>query len=260
MNPQDLISGQSRELSSEEAIGALQTRWAGLQKKDFGSDIDVLNYALTLEYLESTFYDQGNKKGLLSGQAKAYLEGVQKDENDHVKAVKSTIQKLGGTPVSPPKVDFDDAFASKEKYLTTSFTFENVGVSAYLGAAGFIKHDSVLQAAAGIYSVECRHAAIVANLLGKPVKNGVFMGATETPKTKSEVLKAVSPYIVSGNKNKKNGGGMVMPNGSVNTGGGGTSGDGLNTAAMAAGGAMVAGAGAALYGRHRAAGSGESGE
>jgi rubrerythrin len=258
MNRQDLISGQARELSPEQAIGALQTRWAGLQKSDFGSDIDVLNYALTLEYLESTFYEQGNKKGLLSGTAKAYLEQVGKDEAAHVDAVTKTIKKLGGTPVKAPKVDFDDAFASKESYLETSFTFENVGVGAYLGAAGFIKNKDVLQAAAGIYSVECRHAAIVANLLGKKVEGGVFMGATETAKSKSEVLKAVSPYIVSGNK--KNGGGMPMPNGSVNTGGGGTSNGGLNTAAMAAGGAMVAGAGAALYGRHRAAESAESGE
>jgi rubrerythrin len=260
MNPQDLISGQPRELSSDEAIGALQTRFAGLQKKDFGSDVDVLNYALTLEYLEATFYEQGNKKGLLSGEAKSYLEGVQKDEEAHVKAVKATVQKLGGTPVSPPKVDFDGAFDSKEKYLTTSFTFENTGVGAYLGAAGFIKSKEVLQSAAGIYSVECRHAAIVANLLGKPVKGGVFMGATESPKSKSEVLKAVSPFIVSKKAPSKNKNGMVMPNGGVNTGGGGTSNGGLNTAALAAGGAAVAGAGAALYGRHRAAESGQSGE
>jgi rubrerythrin len=248
MNRHDLITGQAKEVSPDLAIGALNTRFAGLQKSDFGSDIDVLNYALTLEYLESTFYDQGNKKGLLSGQAKAYLEGVQRDEDDHVKAIKSTIQKLGGTPVSPPKVDFGDAFASKENYLTTSFTFENVGVHAYLGAAGYISHDSVLQAAAGIYSVECRHAAVVANLLGKPVKGGVFMGATETPQDKAKVLSEVAPYIVG-----KGGNGMAMPNGAPNTGGGGTSNDGLNAAAIAAGGAMVAGAGAALYGRHRAA-------
>jgi hypothetical protein len=248
------MTGQAKEVSPDLAIGALNTRFAGLQKSDFGSDIDVLNYALTLEYLEATFYKEGNKKGLLSGDAKAYLDRVQYDEEHHVTAIKSTIQKLGGTPVSPPKVDFGNAFDSKESYLTTSFTFENVGVHAYLGAAGFISHDSVLQAAAGIYSVECRHAAVVANLLGKPVKGGVFMGATETPQDKAKVLSEVAPFIVG----KGGKGGMTMPKGAANTGGGGTSNDGLNTAALAAGGAMVAGAGAALYGRHRAADSEES--
>jgi hypothetical protein len=258
MNRQELMTGQAREVSPEMALGALNTRFSGLQASDFGSDVDILNYALTLEYLEATFYKQGNSKGLLSGQAKTYLEGVQKDEEAHVQAVKSTIQKVGGTPVSPPKVDFGDAFASKESFLTTSFTFENVGVGAYLGAAGSIDSGKILTAAAGIYSVECRHAAIVANLLGYQVdgsdgSKSVFMGAFETPKTKAEVLKAVAPFIVG----KGGKGGMTMPKGAAGTGGGGTSNDGLNTAALAAGGAMVAGAGAALYGPHRAAESEE---
>ncbi len=92
-------------------------------------------------------------------------------------------------------VDFGEAFSSRDAYLETAFTFENLGVSAYLGAAGFIKEKAILQAAAGIFGVEARHAAVIGNLLGKPAENGVYMGATETPLSKDEVLAAAQPFL-----------------------------------------------------------------
>lgn len=232
----DLVHGQLGEVPEHVALDALNQRFALAAASDFSSDVDVLNYALTLEYLEATFYEQGNSRGLLSGKAQTYLQGVQKDEEAHVKAVKSTVEKLGGTPVDKPKVNLDSVFASKDKYLSTSFTFENVGVGAYLGAAPFIKNKSVLQAAAGIYGVECRHAAIVANLLGKPAEGGVYMGATETPKSKDEVLAAVAPFLAS-QMGK-------MPSGGVATGGGSTSGV-EEPWLFGAGGAALLGGGAA---------------
>lgn len=150
----DLVHGQLSEVSEPVALQALNNRFALAAQSDFKDDVDVLNYALTLEYLEATFYQKGNERGLLSGKAADYLATVQKDEEAHVDAVTKTIKKLGGTPVEKPEVKLDSVYASKEKYLSTSFTFENLGVSAYLGAAGFIKNKSVLQAAAGIYGVE----------------------------------------------------------------------------------------------------------
>ncbi|MGH3321917.1 MAG: ferritin-like domain-containing protein, partial [Streptosporangiaceae bacterium] len=231
----DLVHGQLNEVPAPLALEALNSRWALAQESDFGSDVDVLNYALTLEYLEATFYQQGNAAGLLSGQAARYLRKVQSDEEYHVKAITQTIHKLGGKPAAKPKVQFGDAFDSKTKYLTTSFTFENVGVGAYLGAAGFLTHKSVLQAAAGIFGVEARHAAIVANLLGKPAEGGVYMGAFETPQTKDKVLHEVAPFI--------------MPSGGMATGGGSTAGVEDKTL-FGVGGAAVAGAGAAAYYAH----------
>ena len=82
------------------------------------------------------------------------------------------------------------SFDTRESFLTTSHTFENVGVGAYLGAAGFIKDKAVLQAAAGIFGVEARHAAVVGNLLGLQAEGGVYMGAFETPITKATVSPA----------------------------------------------------------------------
>ena len=79
---------------------------------------------------------QGNSAGLLSGMEQTYLEKIGSDEAYHVAALTDTIKKLGGTPVAAPGVDFGSSFDSRKNYLTTSHTFENVGVGAYLGAAG----------------------------------------------------------------------------------------------------------------------------
>ncbi len=191
----DFVKGRTAVVPASVAVGALNNKFAWATAADFGSDVDVLNYALTLEYLEAEFYRQGNSAGLLSGKEKVYLDKVQVDEESHVATIRSTIMKLGGSPVAAPGVDFADSFASRESYLKTSHVFENTGVSAYLGAAGFIKDKAILAAAAGIFGVEARHAAIVGNLLGLEAEGGVYMGATETPLTPDAVLKAVSPFL-----------------------------------------------------------------
>lgn len=199
MDRRSFVKGSAAAIPSALALQMLAgPRWAWAQAgADFKDDLEVLNYALTLEYLESAFYQQGNARRLLSGKEAEYLVRVQKDEEAHVSALTGTINKLGGTPVAAPAVDFKDSFSSRTNYLTTSHTFENLGVSAYLGAAGFIKNKDILQAAAGIFGVECRHAAVVGNLLGLTPEGGVYMGAQETAKNKSEVLATAGPFIKS---------------------------------------------------------------
>ena len=165
------------------------------QSADFKDDVDVLNYALTLEYLESEFYKQGNGAGLLSGEEAGFVEQIGADEDAHVTAITQVVKDIGGKPVAAPKVDFGKAFASRESFLETAHVFENLGVGAYLGAAGFIKEPAILQAAAGIFGVEARHAAVIGDLLGLDPEGGVYMGSTETPKDKAAVLKAAGPFI-----------------------------------------------------------------
>lgn len=254
MNRRDLIHGQATDVSPALALGALNNRWALAQAADFGSDLDVLNYALTLEYLEAAFYVQGNKAVQLSGDEAKYLQQIQADEQSHVATLTATIKKLGGTPVEAPKVDFGAAFDNRKSYLTTSHTFENVGVGAYLGAAGYVKDKGILGAAAGIFGVEARHAAVVGNLLGLPAKGGVFMGVTETPKTKAEVLALVSPFLVTTPPGSTE---PVIPVGAPDTGAGGTADGTTGTVLTAAGGVLVAGAAGALIARHKMAGRDE---
>ncbi|MEC3980381.1 ferritin-like domain-containing protein [Amycolatopsis sp. H20-H5] len=251
MNRRDLIKGQATDVSPQLALGALNHPWAKAMAADFANDLEVLNYALTLEYLEAAFYVQGNKAVQLTGDEAKYLKQIQADEESHVATLTATIKKLGGTPVEAPKVDFGKAFEDRKSYLTTSHTFENVGVGAYLGAAGFLKDKGILQAAAGIFGVEARHAAVVGNLLGLPAKGGVFMGNTETPKTKEEVLAAVAPFLV------KPGTEPVIPVGAPDTGAGGSTDSSTGTLLTVAGGVAVAGAAGALIARNRMTSRGE---
>ncbi len=197
MHRRDLIKGAAAVIPSAVALQMLGAKWAFAADGDFTGPIDVLNYALTLEYLEAEFYRQGNAADLTSGKAKTYLEAIQKDEEAHVVALKQTITSLGSTPVGAPQVDFGPAFKSKTSYYETAYTFENLGVSAYLGAApSLFKEKALLTAAASIFGVEARHAAILGNLAKKNAEGGVYKGAFETPATRATVLKAASPFIV----------------------------------------------------------------
>ena len=239
----DFVHGQLSSVTGSQALFALNNRWALAAPGDFGSDIDVLNYALTLEYLEAAFYQQGNAANLLSGNEKTYLAQIQSDEEYHVTALTDTIKKLGGTPVEKPGVGFGAAFASRDSYLNTSHTFENVGVGAYLGAAGFIEDKAILQAAAGIFGVEARHAAVVGNLLNLAAEGGVYNGAFEKPIAKADVLTAVTPFLMSQMGS--------VPTGSVDTGGGSAAANDQSGLFLLGGAALLGAVGAAAYAANR---------
>ncbi len=197
MNRRDLIKGAATVIPGSIALQMLGAKWAFAQD-DFEGPIDVLNYALTLEYLEAEFYRQGNAAGLLEGKAAQYLQTIQTDEETHVMTLQQTIGQLGGAAVPAPEVDFGPSFDSAESYLETAFTFENLGVQAYLGAApSLFEEKELLTAAASIFGVEARHAAIIGQLQNKPAEGGVYMGAVETPLNRDAVLSAAAPFIVS---------------------------------------------------------------
>ena len=195
MDRRFFLKGTAATIPAAVGLQMLSSRFAFAQGSDFGSDEDVLNYALTLEFLESEFYRQGNEAGLLSGKEAEYVQTIGADEDAHVAAISDTIMKIGGTPVEAPAVDFGEAFASRDSFLKTAHVFENLGVGAYLGAAGFIQNKDILQAAAGIFGVEARHAAIIGNMLGLEAEGGVYQGSTETPKDKAAVLMAATPFL-----------------------------------------------------------------
>ncbi len=158
-----------------------------------GGDVDILNFALTLEYLESAFYETALKQVRLSGQTRKIAQQLSSDENEHVDALMATIKDLGGKPVKAPGVDFGDALANPESFLKTAQTFEDLGVSAYNGAGPQIKSKDVLGAAGSIVQVEGRHAAAIRFLRGQPISEGAFDKAME----KQAVLDAAKPFIKS---------------------------------------------------------------
>jgi hypothetical protein len=159
-----------------------------------GGDVEVLNFALTLEYLEAAFYTQALKQvGDLQGDVKSLATEIRDNETAHVDALKMTIQDLGGTPVKAPGVDFGDAFANQKAFLELAQTFEDTGVSAYNGAAPAIESTDVLAAAGSIVQVEARHAAAIRLLNGQPISDGGFDKALEM----QAVLDAVQPFVKS---------------------------------------------------------------
>ncbi|ACQ81746.1 twin-arginine translocation pathway signal [Beutenbergia cavernae DSM 12333] len=194
----DLIRDAGLVIPGAIALTMIGAKFAFADDGDFDGPLDVLNYALTLEYLEAEFYRQGNEVGLLDGKAADYLATIQTDEETHVMTLQDTIASLGGTPVPAPQVDFGESFATADSYLETAYTFENLGVQAYLGAApSLFQEKELLTAAASIFGVEARHAAIIGVLQEKPAEGGVYQGAFETPLARAEVLQAASPFIVS---------------------------------------------------------------
>ena len=167
------------------------------------TDVDILNFALNLEYLEAEFYlravtgnglgaaDIGASPGNTTGGAqvsfatpalKAYAMEIADDEQSHVRFLRSAITSLGGKPVDKPAIDLTGSFnaaamaaglgatfnpfADENSFIVGAFTFEDVGVTAYNGAVTLIKDKkNVLGPAAAIHATEAYHAAEIRTIL-----------------------------------------------------------------------------------------------
>jgi ferritin-like protein len=127
------------------------------------SDIAILNYALTLEYLEAAFYKKALADGALRGQFRNFAEVTGQHEEAHVAALKKT---LGSKAVKRPSFDFKGTTANQDTFAQTAIVLEDTGVEAYQGQAGNIKTPAVLKAAISIHPVEARHAAWIRSLVG----------------------------------------------------------------------------------------------
>jgi rubrerythrin len=154
-----------------------------------GGDVDILNFALTLEYLESTFYKEAKTRAKASGGLKSLIDLLADDEKQHVDALTATIKSLGGKPVAEPKFDFP--YSNTAGFLKLAQTFEDTGVSAYNGAGPMIKSKEVLGAAGSIVQVEARHAAAIRLQNGEEPAPEAF----DPSLGEAQVLKAVEPFI-----------------------------------------------------------------
>ena len=159
-----------------------------------GGDIDIANYALTLEHLEADFYERVIESGVLDGQPAAEVAAlIGRNEQEHVDALTQTVRQLGGTPVAAPATTFDAVVeAGPEKVLETAAIVENLGAAAYLGQARNIESREVLAAALAIHSNEARHAAALNLAVGRPL---VATGAFARPASKDQVLAQINPFL-----------------------------------------------------------------
>lgn len=132
--------------------------------------VDVLNFALTLEYLENTFYKTAlTEDGLISGDARETFKTIQNHEQEHVEFLENA---LGAKKVDKPTFDFTaggkfEPFDDEKTFMLLSQAFEDTGQRAYRGqAAALAGTPKILTAALTIHSVEARHAAQVRRLRG----------------------------------------------------------------------------------------------
>jgi hypothetical protein len=148
------------------------------------SDVAILNFALTLEYLEAAFYAEAVAKGNFTGKIGDFAKVVSAHENAHVAFLKSA---LGSAAVKSPKFDFKGTNIDQAKFAATAQVLEDTGVAAYLGQAGNIKSKKILGAAGSILAVEARHAGWIRDLNNVAGAPSAFQGA----RTKAQILAAV---------------------------------------------------------------------
>jgi hypothetical protein len=149
------------------------------------NDIDILNYALTLEYLQAAFYTETERAGAVRGKAKEAARVVGAVERAHVKAFRKA---LGSAAVARPSFDFRGVTESQTPFLKTAVAFEDLAVAAYKGQAPLIQSKSILGVAVSIHSVEARHAAWMRYLFGIVPADRAF----DLPAPKPEVLRTVA--------------------------------------------------------------------
>jgi rubrerythrin len=157
---------------------------AGAQSASPKNDVKILNFALTLEFLEAAFYNQAVKNGGLSGDVLAAAQIVQAHENEHVAFLKKA---LGKAAVKSPTFDFKDTVTNQSKFLPTAQALEDTGVRAYSGQAPKIFNKKVLAAAASILTVEARHASRFRTLNGQNFAPRSFDQASSMKKILSDV-------------------------------------------------------------------------
>ncbi|KAH8597023.1 ferritin-like domain-containing protein [Bisporella sp. PMI_857] len=155
----------SRTMNAYSNLVSRQNPATGLP--DGLTDVDVLQFALTLEFLEAAFYQQGFAKFPdsdfaalgLSPEAIVDLKSIGKTEEAHVSLLLTAIATSGAKPVAPCQYNF--GFTDAAGMVATAAILEQVGVSAYLGAAPILTTPSILTVAGEILTVEARHQTFI---------------------------------------------------------------------------------------------------
>jgi len=186
---------------------------------EFDDDVDILNYARTLELLEARFYEEAldniDKDDILdvgivekvddhldSGVEKKagtmafeYLydeiEVIQEHEEIHAEVLGDVIEDLGGDPVDEPDFDFGEAVEDPKEFIETAALLEDTGVAAYAGAATEIEDPDLIPPALSIHSVEGRHASFIRVLGG----DRGFPNAFDDPLPRDDVEELIEPFI-----------------------------------------------------------------
>ena len=167
------------------AVAAIGTDAASAQGGKLGrQDQAILNYALTLEYLQAAFYTEAERLKALKGDSRKAARKLGSVERAHVKAFRDV---LGGKAVGRPRFDFQGVTEKPRAFLKTAVAFEDLAVAAYGGQAARLNAGSAVTAAVSIYSVEARHAAWMRYLFGLNPAAKAF----DQPRSRAQVTRVV---------------------------------------------------------------------
>ncbi len=157
----------------------------GTGKAQSAGDVDILNYALSLEYLQAAFYTEAEQVRALRGKARRAVEVVGAVERAHVKAFRDA---LGAAAIARPTFNFRGVTENQREFLKTAVAFEDLAVAAYKGQAPRLVSDALLAVAVSIHSVEARNAAWMRYLFNiTPAAN-----AFDEPLSRPEVTRIVA--------------------------------------------------------------------
>ncbi|HEU5489991.1 MAG TPA: ferritin-like domain-containing protein [Gaiellaceae bacterium] len=168
------------------ALGAVLAAGAprlGLSGTSQARDVEILNYALVLEELTAAFYARAVDGGALDGELAEFADVAAGHEREHVEVIRKA---LGSQAKPAPRFAFGNAVTSPDRFARTALALEELAVSAYNGQVANVSKP-VLQAAAGIVSVDARHAAWIRAIRGRPPASQ----ATDVAKTRKQVLRQV---------------------------------------------------------------------
>lgn len=162
------VVGSGALLGSAAFLGVLAGP-AGAVSTAVASDVAILNYALTLEYLEEAFYSAANRDHHLKGRMLTFAQVAGRDEAQHRAFL---VKALGSKAVKRPSFFFGEVTRDVGMFAKTAVALEDTGVSAYAGQGPRIKDRKILAAALSIHSVEARHAAWIRSLVNAPGRQG----------------------------------------------------------------------------------------
>jgi rubrerythrin len=148
------------------------------------SDVHILNYALTLELIQDSFYSEVERLGSVTGPLGEQARIVAEHERAHVRAFQDV---LGDKAVKRPKFDFRGATENPDRFRRTAVAFEDLAVAAYKGAAPLFKSKSLLASALAIHTVEARHAAWIRRLANIVPAADAF----DEPRSEESVVRVV---------------------------------------------------------------------
>ncbi|MGH2782532.1 MAG: ferritin-like domain-containing protein [Thermoleophilaceae bacterium] len=164
--------------------GALFAALAETAHAQSRGDVAILNFALTLEYLEAEFYREAVRRDRLSGDTRRFARVVARHEATHVRTLKSV---LGSSAVGKPRFNFRGTTSNQRRFQATAQALEDTGVRAYLGQAANLDSDDLVTAAGTIVTVEARHAAWIRHIRGESPAPRAF----DDPATKRQILRIV---------------------------------------------------------------------